>query len=817
MALPALDHSRILESLARFDREERDSPKWRGWERKENFKYAIVHDGRLYPVKEIVSFATGAPTSSFSGGLQANGLVRNAGFEVEALHLPTESEVQIALHELLLVKAPNSIEPADAYEILAQKFSLPTRLRNKRMDNSDEVHWQNRVRFARRKLVDADVLDPSEHGRWKLVVRTQPKVWVEKSLLKDRLDRATGPNALGVALWSPTTAKNGADVYRNMRLVQPNDIVLHLTDNAAFTGVSFADSYADPGFIGVEGTSWAALSCYRIELRGFSKLLPPLTREELVSSTERQKRLVAIRQKHSNLFYDPNLELHQGGYLTEAPPELVSFLDQVYQDVAGKRLPLIASSTGAQSVVSTPERLETARRVWLYAPGRNAAYWDEFRAAGIAAIGWDDLGDLRSLTTREAVKARMDEVYADGQSQVNALQCFDFAHRMQVGDGIFVKRGRREIVGFGVIKSDYRFDSDRPYYPHVRDVDWQKAGSWSTTGGRLLAMKALTQITDDVALVEELEDLIEDVETPTRSPETGVRAPEYSAEDFSAETAIPIATIQQWESRLKRKQHVIFQGPPGTGKTFIAERLVRLLISGRFGFSETIQFHPSYSYEDFMQGLRPTTLDGQLIFERERGRFVQFCDRAARVTDGSPCVLIIDEINRGNLSRIFGELMYLLEYRDKGIPLAGENRPFRIPQNVFLIGTMNTADRSIALVDHALRRRFSFIHLGPDYEVLRSQLERSELPADSLIEVLQAINAAIDDRNYEIGISFFLKDGENLRQTLQDVWEGEIEPYLEEFFYDQPGKVEPFRWRALASGKLAEWATDALDHEQQGS
>jgi 5-methylcytosine-specific restriction enzyme B len=153
--------------------------------------------------------------------------------------------------------------------------------------------------------------------------------------------------------------------------------------------------------------------------------------------------------------------------------------------------------------------------------------------------------------------------------------------------------------------------------------------------------------------------------------------------------------------------------------------------------------------------------------------------------------------------------MYLLEYRDKAIPLAGEDRPFRIPQNVFLIGTMNTADRSIALVDHALRRRFSFIHLGPDYEVLRSQLERSELPADPLVEVLQAINAAIDDRNYEVGISFFLKDGENLRQTLHDVWEGEIEPYLEEFFYDQPGKVEPFRWKMLAAGKLVEWAMDS--------
>ena len=116
--------------------------------------------------------------------------------------------------------------------------------------------------------------------------------------------------------------------------------------------------------------------------------------------------------------------------------------------------------------------------------------------------------------------------------------------------------------------------------------------------------------------------------------------------------------------------------------------------------------------------------------------------------------------------------------------------------------------RSIALVDHALRRRFSFIHLGPDYAVLKSQLQRSGLPADPLVETLRALNSLIDDRNYEVGISFFLKDGESLRQTLQDIWQGEIEPYLEEFFYDQPGKIDPFRWESLTLGRFAGWGVE---------
>ena len=456
-----------------------------------------------------------------------------------------------------------------------------------------------------------------------------------------------------------------------------------------------------------------------------------------------------------------------------------------------------------------PQQVRDApRRIWLYAPGPQAAYWNEFRHGGIAAIGWDEVGDLQFLTSREAIKTRMDDVYPEPESVVNATQCFDFAHRMRPGDWMFAKKGRREIVGFGVITSEYRFDPNRQYYTHVRDVQWQKPGSWPTADPRMLSMKTITEITDDSTLLEELEQLLGLTERLEPVSELRIRAQPYSIEDFSAETALPSEVIRQWENRLRRKQHVIFQGPPGTGKTFIAERLSRLLIGETFGFAETVQFHPSYSYEDFMQGIRPAVVGGQLIFERARGRFMQFCEKAQQVPDASPCVLIIDEINRGNLSRIFGELMYLLEYRDKAIPLAGEDRPFHIPVNVFLIGTMNTADRSIALVDHALRRRFSFIHLGPDYDVLQSQLEKSGLVADALVDALRAVNASIEDRNYEVGISFFLKDGPRLRQTLKDVWEGEIEPYLEEYFYDQPGKLAPFRWKNLASGRLAAWTED---------
>lgn len=150
--------------------------------------------------------------------------------------------------------------------------------------------------------------------------------------------------------------------------------------------------------------------------------------------------------------------------------------------------------------------------------------------------------------------------------------------------------------------------------------------------------------------------------------------------------------------------------------------------------------------------------------------------------------------------------MYLLEYRDKAIPLAAGGATFKVPSNVHLIGTMNTADRSIALVDHALRRRFSFVFLGPEYDILDHQLRRYQLPAASLVNALKRVNDIIKDKHYQVGISYFLADGANLRATLGAIWAGEIEPYLEEYFYDQPEKMQELRWAKLRSGILKEWS-----------
>jgi hypothetical protein len=279
---------------------------------------------------------------------------------------------------------------------------------------------------------------------------------------------------------------------------------------------------------------------------------------------------------------------------------------------------------------------------------------------------------------------------------------------------------------------------------------------------------------------------------------------EFSLDDCAAETGFPAHNLKDWLDRLDRKKQLVLQGPPGTGKTFLAQRLARVIVSKTHGRVELVQFHPSYSYEDFVQGIRPTIVDGILTYSLKPGRFIEFCEAAASRPDDR-FVLIIDEMNRGNLSRIFGELLFLLEYRDQVVPLAQGSEPFSVPSNLFVIGTMNTADRSIALVDHALRRRFSFVFLAPDYDLLARRLREYGLEPSGLVATLNQVNQAIGDRNYHLGTSFFLSAGNAIQSRVKEIWEGEIEPYLEEYFFDQQSKVEPFRWRRVEPIMTAAW------------
>ena len=262
----------------------------------------------------------------------------------------------------------------------------------------------------------------------------------------------------------------------------------------------------------------------------------------------------------------------------------------------------------------------------------------------------------------------------------------------------------------------------------------------------------------------------------------------------------PPDALAEWAELLLESRQVVFQGPPGTGKTFIARKLASA-VAGKHDRVELVQFHPSYAYEDFVEGYRPT---GAGTFELQPGPIKRLAARAAKASDDR-FVLLIDEINRGNLAKVFGELYYLLEYRDEAITLQYSREPFRLPPNVFIIGTMNTADRSIALLDMALRRRFRFVDLMPDEPPLKGVLERflkHKAPDMAfLADMLDFVNAELNDPHAAIGPShFLLKDTRTFNEEkAESIWKHAVLPALADRFFDTPDELKRFAYGHVRS------------------
>ncbi|MEE1399561.1 MAG: winged helix-turn-helix domain-containing protein, partial [Bulleidia sp.] len=324
---------------------------------------------------------------------------------------------------------------------------------------------------------------------------------------------------------------------------------------------------------------------------------------------------------------------------------------------------VLSSSPGKQrknTAALADEDVHTVR-YWLYAPGEGSCMWDEFYTSGIMAIGWGEIGDLSTFDSKDAMKIKMREAIDESLSYKNAAHAtWQFANEMKIGDIVFVKKGMHQIIGRGVVMSDYEYDDTRDdEYKNIRQVDWTHNGEWPHPGQAV--MKTLTDITSYTDYVEKLNSLFED-ETEEDAEDVEKTYPPYTKEDFLSEVFMPEEEYEKLSGILRIKKNIILQGAPGVGKTFAAKRIAFSMM----GVKDVervmmVQFHQSYSYEDFIMGFRPST-DG---FELKRGAFYNFCKKA-EIDGDNDYFFIIDEINRGNLSKIFGELFMLIENDKRG-------------------------------------------------------------------------------------------------------------------------------------------------------
>jgi len=451
-----------------------------------------------------------------------------------------------------------------------------------------------------------------------------------------------------------------------------------------------------------------------------------------------------------------------------------------------------------------PRRTPGKRRYWIYSAAPGSSRWDEFYRDGLMALGRGEMGDLRNYDSKDAMKTRMKELYGSEYSYMNAaLAIWQFAYEMRPDDVVYVKRGVRKVIGRGIVKSDYIFDANRREFKHIRKVEWTHKGEWEHPGQAVT--KALTDITPYTDYVRKLESLFKDDESPD-DEELAVTYEPYTEKDFLDEVFMDADRYKTLVALLRAKRNVILQGAPGVGKTFAAKRLAFSMM-GQQDTSRVmmVQFHQSYSYEDFIMGFRPSK-EG---FELVPGPFYQFC-KAAKDDNERDYFFIIDEINRGNVSKIFGEMLMLIEKDKRGeeLRLLYSDETFLVPSNVYIIGLMNTADRSLAIIDYALRRRFAFFELEPafDSEGFRSIRSRANNPKfDALVEQVKALNEFISKdeslgSGFRIGHSYLCANGMVTEEWLRGVVMYELLPLLREYWFDEPSKID--QWAKRLYGAL---------------
>ena len=536
------------------------------------------------------------------------------------------------------------------------------------------------------------------------------------------------------------------------------------------------------------------------------------------------------------------------------------------------------------SATTLPSNLALETKYWMYAPGENASKWSRCKEQGIICIGWDEMGDLSQINTLSECRDGLRDVYENPDSSFmnDGLAIWEFSHVMQNGDIIYAKRGLSNIIARGIVKSEYIYDQSQEDFCHTRKVEWTHIGEWTLEN---IVQKTLTDITKYPDYVKKIETMI------TEGKNDNIQSIQYD-EKYS-----------YYINLLLKNKNLILNGAPGTGKTYLAKQIAAQIIFdgnvpedfeenekfiNQYGF---VQFHPSYDYTDFVEGLRPTSpnKDGNIGFERKDGIFKGFCKKttlpetsflledsllmfkkdlvnigrlniksfrsstniqvelgekgvltvitpqsawtcsdkkmleylktrdchpndtytktigdyilenyhvnSSSNVNPSKYIFIIDEINRGEISKIFGELFFAIDpgYRGKKGKvqtqyqnlITDESDPFKdgfyIPENVYIIGTMNDIDRSVECMDFAMRRRFTIKEITAEESAKNMGVDPDRMKClNNAISEIEGFNSS-----FHVGAAYFrgVTDYEEL-------WELKLQGLLKEYLRGMPDAEE---------------------------
>jgi len=435
----------------------------------------------------------------------------------------------------------------------------------------------------------------------------------------------------------------------------------------------------------------------------------------------------------------------------------------------------------------------TRRQFWVYTPDAALRLWEDFYRRGYVAIDREAPEDLRSYPTRGALAERLQDKYGITPSYRDTVSSlWQFANDMKEGDILYVRNRTSGIVGRGIVNSEYTYDESKREFRHVRTIKWTNKGEWAADP--VIPAKTLADITPYTGIRRSLESQIMGTPDPEDLPDTVTGSfPAYTKDDFLSEVFIDEAEYARLRDLLTLKKNVILTGAPGVGKTFTAERLAYSMIGRKNpDLVRTVRFHPGYRYEDFVMD-RPSPQTGAV---QTTGAFYDFCREAE--SDDRDCFFIIDDMDRGDIGRIFGELLPLIENTRRGsaIRISYRDEEFSIPGNVYLIGTMTSPESAGISGDRSFHRRFSFFHLEPafDSDGFRKILnETADEKLNALVRTVITLNREIAaepslGESFRIGHSYFLNAGGSIRADA--LVEYDLLPLIASYRQADPAKIK---------------------------